>query len=108
MSVSSALIRASRALCLLAAILYVGKCSVAALCQEKSSHSQNLDFPISQNKRWLLLCRHVLASGTLLGIICPMGVSETLKEEGGPASLFAQLHALLSPSLHSLKPRRSC
>lgn len=49
-SLSSALIRASRALCLPVAILYVGKCSVAALCQEKSSHSQNLDSPSAKAK----------------------------------------------------------
>lgn len=49
-SVTSALIRASRALRSPAAVLYVGNCPVAALCQEESGSSQNLDFPSARAK----------------------------------------------------------
>lgn len=49
-SVTSALIRASGAFCLPAAVLYVGRCTVAALCPEESGSSQNLDSPSAKAK----------------------------------------------------------
>lgn len=49
-SVTSALIRASGALCLPAPVLYLGKCPVAALCQEESDPSQDLDSPSAKAK----------------------------------------------------------
>lgn len=94
-SVTSALIRASGVLCLpAAAILYVRNCPVASLCQEQSGSSRILDSPSARAKDdfFVGLCLQV---GPCDGCEIPVGVSETLKEEGGLIFLSAQLQAVL-------------
>lgn len=96
-SVLSALIRASRALCLPATVLYVGKCTVAALCQEESFPSQILDSPSAKAKGdcFIGLCLQVGPCG---GHQIPRG---DFRDTGGErrTHLSAQLQTVLHPSL---------
>lgn len=84
-SVTSALIRASRALCLPAAVLYVGKCTVAALCQEESFPSRNLDSPSAKAKGacFIGLCLQV---GPCSGHQIPCGDFRDTEGERTPRS----------------------
>jgi len=105
-SVTSALIRASRALCLPAAVLYVGKCTVAALCQEESFPSQNLDSPSARAKGdcFIGLCLQV---GPCSGHQIPCGDFRDTEGERRTPLVCTALDGSPPLSLHSL-PLRSC
>lgn len=105
-SVTSALIRASRALCLPTAVLYVGKCTVAVLCQEESFPSRNLDSPSAKAKGacFVGLCLQVVRGS---GHQIPCGDFRDTEGERTTPLVCPTPDGSPALSLHSL-PLRTC
>lgn len=104
-SVTSALIRTSGSSA--CPLLCCTVCTVAALCQEESGTSLDLDSPSAKAKDdcFVGLC---LQAGPCSGLGCPVGISETprRKDDSSPC-LCSPGWVSISLSLHSLPPR-SC